>query len=85
MQQRFIYNNELLLVVPVAEAHSLGIVSCGIHTAHETLVVAEEEDGQAGDDADNIEEGLFVKAMGNVVFGQTALQRRLGLHGSEYM
>lgn len=49
------------LIIKIAEAHGGGIVSVAIDTAHNTLIIAEEEDGKTGDQVDeNKESSLFI-------------------------
>lgn len=74
LQERLIDDDNLLLIVPVAEAHELGIVAGGVDTAHQTLVVTKEEDGQASDEADGVEQLALVQLVGDIVLGQRLVQ-----------
>lgn len=79
LQQRLVYNDDALFLIPVPEAHNLGVVAGGVDAAHEALVVAKEEDGEAGDEADGVEEGALVERVGDVVLAHESLEV---LHGA---
>lgn len=48
-------------VIKIAKAHGGGIVPIAVDTAHDTLIIAEEEDGETGYEIDEDQErSLFV-------------------------
>lgn len=67
MEQRLVDDDKLLFLVPVTVTHEFCIVACSVDTTHQTLVVTKEEDGQAGDEADGVEQRALVQLMGDIV------------------
>lgn len=61
-------------LVPVTKAHELDVVSRGVDTTHQTLVIAEEEDGDSGDEADHVEEATLLQLVGDIVLAEPALE-----------
>lgn len=62
----------------MAEFHGLFvIIRCGVNTTHHTLVITEEEDGQAGNAIDGREKLLFLPSVDHVGF-------RDEIHGGNY-
>ena len=69
LQQRVGHIDLVLLGIPVPKAHGSCIVAIGIHTSHDPLVVAEEEDGQACHGIDQEEKACLLIAAGDVELG----------------
>ena len=53
--------------IEVAKAHDVGVAAVAVDTAHDTLVITEEEDGKAGDAVDNDEESTLLVLAGYIV------------------
>jgi len=60
LKERLIDRDQALLSIIVAKAHCLSVVSVGVDTSHHTLVISEEEDGQASDGVDCYQECSFL-------------------------
>lgn len=52
----------------VAEAHGVDVVLGVVHSAHHTLVITKEEDGQGGKTVDGDQELALLEGMGNIPF-----------------
>ncbi len=48
------------LLIEIAKAHDMGIAPVAVDTTHDTLIVAEKEDGETGYEVDKDEEGPFL-------------------------
>lgn len=67
LQQGFINNDQLLLFVPMTESHQFCVISCRVHTTHETLIIAEKEDRDTRHYADGVKKRLLIQFMSNIV------------------
>ena len=54
-------------IIKMAEAHDIRIVAVAIDAAHDTLIVAKEEDGKAGYAVDEDEESPLLELAGYIV------------------
>ena len=59
--------NYSCLLIKVAKAHDGGVAAVAVNTAHDTLVITEEEDGKAGDAVDSDEERTLLVLAGYIV------------------
>ena len=54
-------------LIEVAKAHDVGVAAVAVDTAHDTLVITEEEDGKTGNAVDKDEECTLLVLAGYIV------------------
>lgn len=78
LKERFVDDDGARRLIPMAEAHEAGIAAVAVDTAHDTLVVAEEEDGQAGHEVDGDQERALLVLAGHVPTADAIHDGRFG-------
>ena len=67
LEEWLLHVHQALALIPGSEPHGARVVSIAIDPTHDTLVITEEEDGQAGHGIDSDQQRPLVIPAGNVV------------------